>query len=83
MAKSQKIIGDVPNSLLFVFKLFPPPCSFSSLQEWNMTEDSQRNFRSVYYEKVGFRGVEEKKSLEILLKDDRLGEFYKLRVIAF
>uniref|UniRef100_A0A8C6BGT1 TBC1 domain family member 7 n=1 Tax=Monodon monoceros TaxID=40151 RepID=A0A8C6BGT1_MONMO len=38
-----------------------------------MTEDSQRNFRSVYYEKVGFRGVEEKKSLEILLKDDCLG----------
>ncbi|KAM4706136.1 TBC1 domain family member 7 [Rhinophrynus dorsalis] len=37
-----------------------------------MSEDSQRNFRSVYYEKVGFRGVEEKKSLEILLKDDRL-----------
>lgn len=38
-----------------------------------MAEDPQRNFRSVYYEKVGFRGVEEKKSLEILLKDDRLG----------
>uniref|UniRef100_A0A8C5PYC1 TBC1 domain family member 7 n=1 Tax=Leptobrachium leishanense TaxID=445787 RepID=A0A8C5PYC1_9ANUR len=37
-----------------------------------MSEDSPRNFRSVYYEKVGFRGVEEKKSLEILLKDDRL-----------
>ncbi|XP_019143390.3 TBC1 domain family member 7 isoform X2 [Corvus cornix cornix] len=37
-----------------------------------MADDSQRNFRSVYYEKVGFRGVEEKKSLEILLKDDRL-----------
>uniref|UniRef100_A0A8D0FZ25 TBC1 domain family member 7 n=1 Tax=Sphenodon punctatus TaxID=8508 RepID=A0A8D0FZ25_SPHPU len=37
-----------------------------------MAEDPQRNFRSVYYEKVGFRGVEEKKSLEILLKDDRL-----------
>ncbi|KAG8442391.1 hypothetical protein GDO86_011256 [Hymenochirus boettgeri] len=37
-----------------------------------MSEDSKRNFRSVYYEKVGFRGVEEKKSLEILLKDDRL-----------
>ncbi|XP_073446076.1 TBC1 domain family member 7 isoform X3 [Dendrobates tinctorius] len=36
-----------------------------------MAEDTQRNFRSVYYEKVGFRGVEEKKSLEILLKDDR------------
>ncbi|NXA46935.1 TBCD7 protein, partial [Nothocercus julius] len=47
-----------------------------------MADDSQRNFRSVYYEKVGFRGVEEKKSLEILLKDDRLGKlillFHKL-----
>lgn len=29
----------------------------------------ERNFRSTYYEKVGFRSVEEKKSLEILLKD--------------
>ncbi|XP_003701420.1 TBC1 domain family member 7 [Megachile rotundata] len=29
----------------------------------------ERNFRSSYYEKVGFRSVEEKKSLEILLKD--------------
>jgi len=28
---------------------------------------SERNFRSHYYEKVGFRGVEEKKSLDILL----------------
>ncbi|XP_069769478.1 TBC1 domain family member 7 isoform X2 [Narcine bancroftii] len=37
-----------------------------------MAEDPQRNFRSHYYEKVGFRGVEEKKSLEILLKDDPL-----------
>ncbi|MBN3298959.1 TBC1 domain family member 7 [Amia ocellicauda] len=37
-----------------------------------MAEDPQRNFRSAYYEKVGFRGVEEKKSLEILLKDDPL-----------
>ncbi|XP_023679256.1 TBC1 domain family member 7 isoform X1 [Paramormyrops kingsleyae] len=34
--------------------------------------DPQRNFRSAYYEKVGFRGVEEKKSLEILLKDNPL-----------
>jgi hypothetical protein len=25
----------------------------------------ERNFRSYYYEKVGFRGVEEKKTLEI------------------
>ncbi|XP_071505365.1 TBC1 domain family member 7-like [Diadema antillarum] len=30
----------------------------------------RRNFRSYYYEKMGFRGVEEKKSLEILLKED-------------
>ncbi|XP_033107779.1 TBC1 domain family member 7-like [Anneissia japonica] len=37
-----------------------------------MTED--RNFRSHYYEKVGFRGVEEKKSLQILLKDDPLDD---------
>jgi len=28
---------------------------------------SERNFRSHYYEKVGFRGVEEKKSLDLLL----------------
>ncbi|KAL0281308.1 UNVERIFIED_CONTAM: hypothetical protein PYX00_002335 [Menopon gallinae] len=34
-----------------------------------MTAD-ERNFRSSYYEKVGFRNVEEKKSLEILLKDN-------------
>lgn len=40
----------------------------------NMAEDPQRNFRSAYYEKVGFRGVEEKKSLEILLKDNPLGK---------
>ncbi|XP_063957341.1 TBC1 domain family member 7-like isoform X2 [Lytechinus pictus] len=43
-----------------------------------MTE--RRNFRSHYYEKVGFRGVEEKKSLEILLSEDpvdidKLGTF--------
>ena len=47
-----------------------------------MTDDSQRNFRSVYYEKVGFRGVEEKKSLEILLKDDRLGESHLPKIIS-
>ncbi|CAL7937883.1 unnamed protein product [Xylocopa violacea] len=29
----------------------------------------ERNFRSSYYEKVGFRSVEEKRSLEILLKE--------------
>lgn len=30
----------------------------------------QRNFRSQYYEKVGFRGVDERKTLEILLSED-------------
>ena len=35
-----------------------------------MTE--QRNFRSAYLEKVGIKGVEEKKSLEILLKEQPL-----------
>lgn len=34
----------------------------------------ERNFRSAYYEKVGFRSVEEKKSLEILLKDRPLDQ---------
>ncbi|NWQ95761.1 TBCD7 protein, partial [Burhinus bistriatus] len=48
-----------------------------------MADDSQRNFRSVYYEKVGFRGVEEKKSLEILLKDDRLGKLISLKLCTF
>ena len=38
----------------------------------NMSTDTGRNFNSYYYEKVGFRGVEEKKSLEILLKDQPL-----------
>ncbi|XP_077979192.1 TBC1 domain family member 7-like [Glandiceps talaboti] len=37
-----------------------------------MTHTDERNFRSHYYEKVGFKGVEEKKSLEILLKEDPL-----------
>ncbi|KAG8186816.1 hypothetical protein JTE90_020494 [Oedothorax gibbosus] len=31
--------------------------------------DKSRNFRSSYYDKVGFRGVEEKKSLEILINE--------------
>ncbi|KFM76007.1 TBC1 domain family member 7, partial [Stegodyphus mimosarum] len=31
--------------------------------------DKSRNFRSAYYDKVGFRGVEEKKSLEILINE--------------
>lgn len=32
----------------------------------------ERNFRSTYYEKVGCRSVEEKRSLEILLKEKPL-----------
>ncbi|KAF9811073.1 hypothetical protein SFRURICE_012472 [Spodoptera frugiperda] len=37
------------------------------LYHYKMTDE--RNFRSSYYEKVGCRGVEEKKSLEILMKE--------------
>ena len=29
-----------------------------------------RNFRSHYYEKVGFRGMDERKTLDTILKDD-------------
>ncbi|XP_069681468.1 TBC1 domain family member 7 [Periplaneta americana] len=39
----------------------------------------ERNFRSSYYEKVGFRSVEEKKSLEILLKDNKTLDKVKLQ----
>lgn len=38
----------------------------------------ERNFRQAYYEKVGFKSVEEKRSLEILLKDKHL-DLSKLR----
>ena len=31
---------------------------------------ADRNFRSHYYEKVGVRGMDERKTLEIILKDD-------------
>lgn len=44
-----------------------------------MTTD-ERNFRSAYYEKVGCRGVEEKKSFEILLKDKPLN---RIKLIQF
>jgi TBC1 domain family member 7 len=45
--------------------------------------EDTRNFRSNYYDKVGFRSVEEKKSLEILLKENplnlpKLKQFLKL-----
>lgn len=43
-------------------------------------QNDERNFRSSYYEKVGCRSVEEKKSIEILFKDKyldkiKIGEF--------
>lgn len=45
--------------------------------------EDARNFRSSYYEKVGCRSVEEKKSLEILLKENpvnlpKLKQFLKV-----
>ncbi|XP_076043224.1 TBC1 domain family member 7 [Oratosquilla oratoria] len=36
--------------------------------------NDERNFRSQYYEKVGFRCVEEKRSIETLLKDQPVDE---------
>ncbi|PNF19492.1 TBC1 domain family member 7 [Cryptotermes secundus] len=39
----------------------------------------ERNFRASYYEKVGCRSVEEKKSLEILLKDNKTLDKVKLQ----
>lgn len=35
-----------------------------------MSSNDDRNFRYGYYEKVGFGGIEEKKSLEILLREN-------------
>lgn len=46
------------------------------LRLWKMNED--RNFRYGYYEKVGFRGVEEKKSLDILLREKPIDLLSKL-----
>jgi hypothetical protein len=42
--------------------------------------EDARNFRSIYYEKVGCRSVEEKKSLEILLKENPV---YKQKLFQF
>ncbi|KAK3611874.1 hypothetical protein CHS0354_021307 [Potamilus streckersoni] len=41
----------------------------------------ERNFRTYYYEKFGFHGVEEKKSIEILLKEHPL-DVEKLRLFC-
>ena len=32
-----------------------------------------RNFRSWYYDNLGLRGVEQRKALDLLLKDDEIG----------
>ena len=33
-----------------------------------------RNFRSWYYDNLGLRGVEQRKALDLLLKDDQIGK---------
>ena len=41
--------------------------------DWNSSlfaRPEDRNFRSHYYEKVGFRGMDERKTLDLILKDD-------------
>ncbi|CAH1973886.1 unnamed protein product [Acanthoscelides obtectus] len=58
-----------------IYTFLPRKISFKLATMWNiysMAATDERNFRSLYYEKVGFRNVEEKKSLEILLKDKPL-----------
>ena len=40
-----------------------------------LDKDSEvRNFRSWYYENLGLRGVEQRKALDLLLKDDDIGK---------
>lgn len=41
----------------------------SRFDDCHLKMSDDRNFRYFYYEKVGFRGVEEKKSLDILLAE--------------
>ena len=36
-------------------------------------ERDVRNFRSWYYDNLGLRGVEQRKALDLLLKDDEIG----------
>ena len=36
-------------------------------------ERGVRNFRSWYYDNLGLRGVEQRKALDLLLKDDEIG----------
>ena len=51
-----------------------------------MASSDERNFRSQYYEKMGFRCVEEKRSLEPLLREEpvdggRLAQFVRLHLV--
>lgn len=45
---------------------------FTCLEFCVKMSTDDRNFRSAYYERVGCRGVEERKSLDILLKEKPL-----------
>lgn len=38
-----------------------------------MADRDGRNFRSFYYDTLGLKNVEQKKALEILLKDEEIG----------
>ena len=38
-----------------------------------MADKDGRNFRTFYYDTLGLRNVEQRKALEILLKDDPIG----------
>ena len=40
-------------------------------------QNDVRNFRSFYYENLGLRGVEQRKALDLLLKDDEIGKLCK------
>lgn len=42
-----------------------------------MADTTGRNFRAFYYETLGLRNVEQRKALEILLKDDPIGKLVK------
>lgn len=44
------------------------------------SNSNDRNFRYLYYQKVGFCGVDEKKSLELILKEDPID---RTRLIQF
>lgn len=38
-------------------------------------QNDVRNFRSWYYDNLGLRGVEQRKALDLLLKDDEIGKY--------